>query len=370
MRIIITGGDGFIGRNLRLRLTEIGHADVLSVTRRTTGEELTAALGAADVVFHLAGVNRPTDVAEFQQVNAGFTEAVCSLLTESGRRVPVVYVSSMQAALDNPYGRSKRDGEEVIERYGAVTGSRVSVFRLPNVFGKWSRPNYNSAVATFCHNLARGLPITVHDPATPLRLVYIDDAVSAMIELLDDDGMQSERVGVEPVYATTLGEVVEVLKSFANSRKTLTITNVGAGLARALHATYLSYLPPDDFSYALPLHTDARGTFVEVLKTLDSGQFSVFTAPPGITRGGHYHHTKTEKFLVVKGRARFGFRHILTNETHEIAVDDSESRIVETVPGWAHDITNVGRSEMVVMVWASEVFDPSRPDTVATPVRA
>jgi UDP-2-acetamido-2,6-beta-L-arabino-hexul-4-ose reductase len=369
MHIVVTGGDGFMGRNLRVRLAELGHAQVSSIGRGTPSAERDTALRSADFVFHLAGVNRPANVTEFDDVNARFTESVCATLTAAGRRAPIVFASSTQAALENPYGVSKRAGEAAVERYGSSTGARAYVLRLTNVFGKWARPNYNSAVATFCHNLAQGLPIQVNDPATPMALLYIDDAVKAMIDLLGG-GTASGTVEVGPVHRTTLGEVVSTLGTFTANRSTLIIPSVGTGLTRALYATYLSYLRPADFAYELRRHSDPRGTFVEILKTTDSGQFSFFTAFPGITRGEHYHHTKNEKFLVVKGSARFEFRQIVTGELHAIDVNGDDPRIVETVPGWAHNITNVGDSEMIVMVWANEIFDPALPDTVSAKVRA
>jgi len=368
MRIVVTGGDGFIGRNLRIRLRELGHGDVVSITRATRDASLRAALAEADFVFHLAGVNRPKDVAEYEQGNAGLTVSLCSILRATGRRVPLVYSSSTQATLDNPYGRSKRAGEIEVERYGASTGSPVFVLRLTNVFGKWCRPNYNSAVATFCHNIARGLAITVSDPDAALRLLYIDDVVEGMIRLLDPAEGTPGSVELGPTYATTVGEVAAILQAFAESRRTLMIPPVGTGLTRALYATYLSYLSPADFEYGLRRQTDTRGVFVEMLKTPEYGQFSYFTAPPGVTRGEHYHHSKTEKFLVVKGTARFGFRHILSNETHELVVEGDAAQIVETVPGWTHNITNIGSEEMVVLLWANEVFDPQHPDTIVSKV--
>lgn len=369
-RIVVTGGDGFVGRNLRVRLQELGYADVVSVTRSTSLEELRAALATADFVFHLAGVNRPTDPTEFETGNRGVTATICELLRESGRATPVAYSSSIQAAQDNPYGRSKRAAEVELERYAASTGAAVYLYRLCNVFGKWARPNYNSAVATFCHNIARGLPITVNDRAAEVRLVYVDDVVAAFVALLREPAVPAGNVTAEPVYTVTLGDLSDMLYAFAESRRTLLTPPVGSGFPRALWATYVSYLPPAAFDYPLVRHADPRGVFAEMLRTPDSGQLSFFTAHPGITRGGHYHHSKTEKFLVVQGRARFGFRHIVTGEVHEIHVSGEESRVVETVPGWAHDVTNVGNDEMIVMLWANEIFDPAAPDTVAAPVVA
>ena len=417
MRIAITGADGFIGTNLRMRLAELGHADVACITLETPVAEVQAALTQADFVFHLAGVNRPQDPAEFATGNAGLTQDVCAALAAAGRRATVLLASSTQAVQDNPYGRSKLAAEEAVRAYGAATGATVHVLRLPNVFGKWCRPNYNSAVATFCHNIARGLPIKVNDPAAPVTLVYVDDVLDYFVRLLGEDADLSCRtpkmssrapklssrapklssrarpgihglriksamteealamteetqgfVKVSPEYSTTVGELARLVQSFKDSRNTLMTERVGTGLVRALYATYVSYLPVEAFAYPVVQHADPRGVFAEVLKTPDCGQFSYFTAHPGITRGGHYHHSKTEKFLVIKGQARFKFRHMQTGQTHELLTSGAKPEIVETVPGWTHDITNVGSDEMIVMLWANEVFDRDRPDTFACPV--
>lgn len=372
MNIVITGADGFIGKNLGIRLRELGHAEVTRITRSTPTEVAEAALVVADFVFHLAGVNRPQDPKDFETGNAGLTERICAQLAASGRRAGLVVSSSTQAALENPYGQSKRAAEAVARQYSADTGAAVHVFRLPNVFGKWARPNYNSAVATFCHNVTRGLPITVNDPNAALNLVYVDDVVQAMIDCMSKPQGQSsaEFAEARPVYSTTVGEVAGLLQKFADIRSTLVTPAVGTGLVRALYSTYISYLPPESFSYEVPKHGDPRGVFVEMLKTPDCGQFSYFTAHPGITRGEHYHHSKTEKFLVIKGTARFGFRDITTGETYELVTCGGEARIVETVPGWTHNITNIGDDEMIVMLWANEIFDRQRPDTVSMKVEA
>jgi UDP-2-acetamido-2,6-beta-L-arabino-hexul-4-ose reductase len=369
MLIVITGADGFIGQNLRIRLLEMGHAQVRLITRATPQGELADALAAADCVFHLAGVNRPQDPAEFAIGNADLTATVCAALAAAGRRAILVLASSTQAALDNQYGSSKRAAEQAAHAYGAATGAPVHVFRFTNVFGKWARPNYNSAVATFCHNIARGLPIAVNDPAAPLKLVYVDDVVQALVRCLDAPAPVPDCLAeAGPVYATTVGEVAALLRNFAGSRATLLTPPVGTGLVRALYSTYLSYLTPDAFAYEVPRHADPRGVFVEMLKTPDCGQFSYFTAHPGITRGEHYHHSKTEKFLVIKGTAHFGFRHITSDERHELVTHGGEAKIVETAPGWTHNITNIGADELIVMLWANEIFDRERPDTVALKV--
>jgi UDP-2-acetamido-2,6-beta-L-arabino-hexul-4-ose reductase len=368
MRIAVTGGDGFIGRNLRVRLKELGYADVLSIDVDTSGADRRSALATADFVFHLAGVNRPKELLEFDEGNRGFTATLCSELRAIGRKVPVAYASSMQALLDNPYGISKRAGELEVQRYAIDTESAAYVFRLANVFGKWCRPNYNSVIATFCYNLARGLPIRVDDPSSPLRLVYVDDVVEAFVGLIRDSGIPGGDVEINPIYESTVGAVATMLREFAESRGTLLTARVGAGFTRVLYATYVSYLAPEAFVYSLTRRSDPRGVFAEILKTPDCGQISFFTAHPGITRGGHYHHTKSEKFIVAKGRARFRFRHLVTGELHEILVSGDEARVVETVPGWVHDVTNVGEEEMIVLLWANEIFDPEKPDTIAANV--
>ena len=371
MPIVITGADGFIGKNLQLRLAELGHADVVGITRATPPQAVRQALAAASFVFHLAGVNRPQDPAEFATGNAGLTQTVCEALAAAKSRVPMLLASSKQALQDNPYGRSKLAAEAAVRGYGSATGAPVHVIRLPNVFGKWCKPNYNSAVATFCHNIARDLPIQVNDPAAPVTLVYVDDVIERFVQLMEGadaavgpDGFAT----VAPQYTTTVGELARQIQAFKDSRSSLMTERVGTGLVRALYATYVSYLPVELFAYPVPQHADPRGVFVEMLKTPDAGQFSYFTAHPGITRGGHYHHSKTEKFLVIKGHARFKFRHMQTGQAHELVTTGDTPEIVETVPGWTHDITNIGTEEMIVMLWANEVFDRARPDTFACPL--
>lgn len=367
MRILVTGAAGFIGKNLLVQLGRRPQAQLLPITRASTEQDLALAIAECDFVFHLAGVNRPPGPAEFVVGNVDFTRHLCTLLSATGRSIPVVYTSSAQATQENPYGISKRMAEDVLLEYKTATRNPVMVYRLPNVFGKWCRPNYNSVVATFCHNVARDLPIEIRDPAAELRLVYVDDVVTSFIAALDEPA--SDFFGqVEPVYSLTLGELARYLYDFKESRKTLTIDRVGSGLMRALYATYLSYLPTDAFAYGVPRYADARGVFVEMLKTTDSGQFSFFTAHPGTTRGVHFHHSKNEKFLVAKGTARFGFRHVITGEYFELVVTSDVPQVVESIPGWSHDITNIGSEDMVVMLWANEIFDRTKPDTYSHPV--
>lgn len=373
--VLITGANGFIGKNLQLHLAERKDVQVVCFTRDHTVAQLLELLLSVDFVFHLAGINRPQDPQEFVTGNASLTQALCDAVAQvaatSGKKVPVVCASSIQAARDNPYGQSKRAAEDALYALQRSHGVPVHVFRLPNVFGKWCKPNYNSAVATFCHNITRGLPIQINDPSSPVTLVYVDDVISRFLQLMDGADAAVDADGfatVEPQYTSTVGDLARSIQSFRDSRGTLMTERVGTGFIRALYATYVSYLPAELFAYLVPQHSDPRGDFVEMLKTPDCGQFSYFTAHPGVTRGSHYHHTKTEKFLVIKGQARFKFRHMQTGETHELVTQGDKAEIVETVPGWTHDITNIGEDEMVVMLWANEVFDRERPDTFACKV--
>jgi UDP-2-acetamido-2,6-beta-L-arabino-hexul-4-ose reductase len=367
MKVLITGANGFIGKNLQAHLRERKDIEVLPFGREGDAALLATLVQQADFVFHLAGVNRPDNVAEFKVGNADLTESLCHAIVASGRKIPVLYTSSTQAVNDNPYGVSKKAGEASILEL-ANQGNPVSIVRLPNVFGKWARPNYNSVVATFCHNISRGLPITINDPGAAMTLVYIDDVIKTFLQILEARDCTQTYFEISPCYAMTVGELAEQLERFRDSRHSMITEPVGTGLVRALYSTYLSYVEPANFSYEVPKYGDPRGVFVEMLKTRDSGQFSYFTAHPGITRGGHYHHSKTEKFLVIKGVARFCFRHIVSGEFYELRTCGETPQIVETVPGWTHDITNVGTEEMIVMLWANEIFDRDLPDTYALPV--
>lgn len=369
MKVVVTGSDGFIGKNLCLALERLEGVEVRKVVRSTSNPEFEEALREAAFVFHLAGVNRPKHQEEFRIGNLDLTAQLCKLLQKLGNRAPVVYSSTTQAELDNEYGKSKKLAEEQLISHAETSGSPVAIYRLTNVFGKWARPNYNSVVATFCNNIAQDLPIRVDDPSSEVSLVYIDDVVENFVELTKNPNWSGVRfVEISPVYSTTVGQIAETVRGFHRGRQDLTTAPVGVGLTRALYATYISYLEPEQFGYTVPMYKDDRGVFAELLKTNDSGQFSYFTAGPGITRGGHYHHSKTEKFVVLKGQARFRYRHVLTNEQYERFTSGEKAEVVETIPGWAHDITNVGSDELVVFLWANEVFDRERPDTYAEQV--
>jgi UDP-2-acetamido-2,6-beta-L-arabino-hexul-4-ose reductase len=366
MKVLITGANGFVGKNLQIRLTE---EKIVFDTFSRNDTDLESKVIRCDFIVHLAGVNRPDNESEFFEGNTYLTKLIANILEKNKLKTPIIYSSSIQAKYDNPYGLSKKYAEDALSDYSNQCGALVCNYRLSNVFGKWCKPNYNSAVATFSHNIINDLPIQINDPSALINLVYIDDVVNEFISVIkatrEGEILSSaDNFEVKPVYQISVGALAEQLKSFKESKSRHTVERVGTNLTRALYSTYISYFKPEDFSYYLVKHEDPRGMFVEMLKTKDSGQFSFFSAHPGITRGGHYHHSKNEKFLVVKGKARFGFRQIATDEYYELFTSGDEPQIVETVPGWSHDVTNVGDDEMYVMLWANEIFDPENPDTI------
>lgn len=364
MKVLITGANGFVGKNLVVHLGERKDIEVLTFLRGESLRDLEEKVQKADFVFHLAGVNRPQNEEEFLTGNSDLTLSLCNYIKNTKRNIPIVYTSSIQATLNNSYGKSKLLAEKYLEQLKLETNNTLHVLRLPNVFGKWCKPNYNSAVATFCYNTLNNIPIQINDVNAIINLVYIDDVVASFLKIMDGEQCNS----VEPVYQITVGELKEQILAFKEMQHNFETEKVGKGFIRALYSTYISYFTPQQFKYPLVKHEDPRGIFVEMLKTKDSGQFSFFTAHKGVTRGGHYHHTKTEKFLVIKGESRFCFRHILTNERFEINTSGTRPEVVETIPGWTHDITNIGEEEMIVMIWANEVFDRNKPDTYVSKV--
>ena len=367
MKILVTGANGFIGKNLCLQLEEQGYKEVMKIGREQSQADLDRAIEAADFIYHLAGVNRSMHEKDFKQGNTDLTSYIVSKLLTLNHKTPVLLASSAQAIQKNAYGISKALAEDIVSDYSQKSGASTYIYRLPNVFGKWCRPNYNSVVATFCHNIANDLPISVNDPNAHVNLVYIDNVCEYFIHHLDNcvsSGIQT----IKPVYPKTVGEIADTLKSFKKSKDTLVTENVGTGFLRALYATFISYYTKEQFSYSVPTYIDSRGSFCEMLKTKEAGQFSFFTAHPGVTRGGHYHHTKNEKFLVIQGLAKFQFKHMITNETYELDVFEDEFRVVETVPGWTHNITNYGDTDLIVMLWANEIFDRDKPDTFASKI--
>jgi UDP-2-acetamido-2,6-beta-L-arabino-hexul-4-ose reductase len=370
--VLVTGSKGFIGRNLVKRLEDQTDFKVTGFNRQDDPKIIPKLISEVDVVVHLAGENRPANNADFVTSNVELTRLICEAAgsepQSNSRKLKIIFSSSTHSQERTPYGRSKKVAEKLLVNLSSSKFVPISILRLPGVFGKWCKPNYNSVVATFCHNIARGLPIKISDPDKMLTLTHIDTVVDCILnEIIDDDGgLQFPKI--EPVYNISVGQLSKKISSFEKSRKSLVLGRVGSSLERSLYSTYISYLPPSRFSYKLPMFTDKRGTFVEMLKTQDSGQFSVFTAYPGVTRGEHYHHSKTEKFLVVKGEALFRFRCLQTQELVEIQTSAKISEVVDSVPGWVHDVTNTGDEEMVVLVWANEIFDQKNPDTNALKV--
>lgn len=384
MNILVTGAKGFIGRNLIETLHNIrdGKDKSFGIDTDITVFEydvdtdpalLDLYCKNADFVFNLAGVNRPQDPKEFMEGNFGFASVLLDTLKKHNNTCPIMISSSIQAELDNPYGESKRAGEDLMFAYGKETGAKVYVYRFPNVFGKWCRPNYNSAIATFCHNIAHDLPIQVNDRTVNMTLVYIDDVVAELIAALKGNANMDERdyCSVPVEHRTTLGEIVDMIYFFRNSRETKLVPDMTEGsLSKKLYATYLSYLPADAFSYPLKMNVDHRGSFTEILRTEDRGQFSVNISKPGITKGEHWHNTKNEKFVVVSGKALIQFRKAgLDPETGkpypvvDYHVSGDKIEVVDIPIGYTHNIINEGDTDLVTFMWCSECFDPEKPDT-------
>ena len=385
MRVLVTGAKGFVGRNLCLTLEQMPDVEVL---KYDLGDEpkLDGYVAECDFLMHLAGVNRPKDPSEFKTGNTVFTEDILEKLAARSNPPPVLLSSSIQAALDNDYGKSKLAAEDAVRAYGDKTGAPVFIYRLANVFGKWCRPNYNSAVATWCYNIAHDLPIMVRDPAATVTLVYIDDVVKSFVECLAAKDAESakntrcedscsmrplrslrlnEILSVEPSYTRSLGEIVELIKSFHDEPNTLMVPDQQDGFTKKLYSTYLAALPEDKFSYPLTMHCDNRGSFTEALHSTERGQVSVNVSKPGITKGQHWHHTKHEKFLVVSGKGEINFR-MADNPNAKIItykVSGEKLEVVRIPPGYTHNIVNIGDTDMVTLMWANEVFDPERPDT-------
>jgi UDP-2-acetamido-2,6-beta-L-arabino-hexul-4-ose reductase len=375
MNILITGANGFIGRNLVSWLTPNTNVRLLRYDLGNTQSELALMLQQADFVVHLAGVNRPLNESEFTTGNVDFTSRICDELLKSGRHVPVVLSSSIQAALENPYGVSKRHAEAIVAQYAQASGARGVIYRLQNVFGKWCRPNYNSVVATFCYSIAHDLPITISDPTRELELIHVDDVVAHLMQEIDREDTPTPPANIQyrsvsPAYKVTLGELVDKIRSFRQSRVSLRVPDLSDDFTRKLYGTYLSYLESDNFAYNLDKKCDARGCLAEFMKSPFFGQIFVSRTAPGVTRGNHFHHVKTEKFLVVEGDAIVRFRHIESGQVIEYPVHGTDFRVVDIPPGYTHSIQNVGSAELVTLFWASEIFDPSRPDTNAMPVIA
>lgn len=364
MKILIIGSGGFIAKNLIAELRNRNYQDLLLCNRSTAREELESYVEKCDFLVHLAGVNRPDQESEYYSGNVGFTEELIKILEKKHKKVSVIYSSTILNTSHEHYGKSKREAERILQEYGKRTGSPIFIFRLPNVFGKWCRPNYNSFVATFCHNIAHGLDIKVNDPGAQVTLVYIDDVVNEFISCIEEGNCRREEYPEIPeTYETTVGEVAERIFSFKRGRGSLEIPYIEDSLGKKLYSTYLSYLEPGDFSYKLKMNQDQRGSFTEFLRLRNLGQISVNVAKPGIIKGNHWHHTKVEKFLVVNGTACIRFRNMATGEETEYMVSGEHLEVVDIPPGYAHSITNIGEQDLVTIIWANEIFDPRKPDT-------
>ena len=364
MKILVTGAKGFIGKNLIAELKNKNYNEIYECDINTTEEQLEEYLKNCEFIYHLAGVNRPENEEDYMKGNFGFTSVLLEKLKKYNNRSTILVTSSIQAKLDNAYGRSKKAGEDLLFKYTEETGINTIIYRLPNVFGKWCRPNYNSVIATFCNNIARNLEIKVNDPEVIMNLVYIDDVVTEFINAMEQKGHKNGDFGCIPIVSTIkLGQIVDLLYSFKESRKNLLLPNMKDEFSKKLYSTYLSYLPEDDFGYEVKMNVDNRGSFTELFKTEERGQFSVNISKPGITKGNHWHHTKNEKFAVVSGKGIIRFRKIDTNEIIEYKVSGDKIEIIDIPVGYTHNIENIGDTDMITIMWANEIFNPEKPDT-------
>ncbi len=369
MKILVTGSDGFIGSNLSLRLKEMGH-EVLPFDLGVDEQRLEEYVASSDFIVHLAGINRPLDPKEFMDGNLNLTVKLIKMIEKTGSKSPIAFSSSTQATRDNPYGLSKKAAEEQLFAYQEETGHPVYVFRIYNAFGKWCRPNYNSVIATFCHNVSHGIECQVNHEAPAIDFVYIDDICDSFIRVIEGDGKGSKEILYpEPHYSRTLDEIMGLLRQFKRSRSTHMVPEIHDAFAKKLYSTYLSYLDEDDFAYSLDPHVDNRGSFTEVLKTLGDGQMSINVSRPGVTKGNHYHHTKNEKFLVVHGTCLIEFRKVGSDKVISYTVRGEDMRVVDIPCGYTHSITNIGEDDSITLMWANELFDQEHPDTVYLPVR-
>lgn len=362
--IVITGAQGFVGKNLFATLQNRPDIRVIAIDRKSSITQLEDAIKQADIIYHLAGVNRPQDPQEFMQGNFNYSESIINLLAKHHSQAKLVVSSSIQAENNNPYGLSKKAMEDAFIHHAKKTQQPLFIYRLVNVFGKWAKPHYNSVIATFCYAISRGEPIQIHDENAPIRMIYIDDLVEEFISILTKkEPTLGTFLSVQPEYGMTVGELAKTLQQFHHHRQKLVLETQANPLIKKLYATYLSYLDTNNFAYELTMHHDARGSFTELIKSLQEGQISVNISKPGITKGNHYHHTKNEKFIVVSGQASIKFRKVGTSNVIEYRVDGDHMRVVDIPPGYTHNITNIGEHDLVTIMWASEFFDPQRPDT-------
>jgi UDP-2-acetamido-2,6-beta-L-arabino-hexul-4-ose reductase len=371
MRILITGSDGFIGKNLITRLSENKVHEILTFNRLDPIEKLHSSLLNCDLIFHLAGANRPINETDFFSVNVKLSEKICAILQDTRHNIPLIFTSSVQALEINPYGASKLQAEEVFSKFSKDTGNSVLIFRLPGIFGKWCNPNYNSVVATFCYNISRNLPVSVVDPNCILNIIYIDALIDSFLDIIHNINSFKSLNFITPKNQNqiTVNNLYELIKSFNKERDNLLINNFDTLFFRQLYSTFVSYLPPARFAYGLHVNSDSRGKFVELIKSASSGLFSFFTILPNKTRGGHYHHFKTERFILIKGTARFSAMNILSGEYFETILCENNLQVVESIPGWSHQITNIGEGEVISFLWSNEIFDRNKPDTIPLEIK-
>ncbi|WHY77380.1 capsular polysaccharide biosynthesis protein CapF [Neobacillus sp. WH10] len=364
MKILVTGSQGFVGKNLVAELKNKGYNDIYEFSRESDRSLLEKYTQDCDFVFHLAGINRPKDESEFIEGNVGFTAELLELLKKSNNKAPVLITSSIQAEKDNPYGRSKKAGEDLLFDYYKETNVKVFIYRLPNIFGKWSKPNYNTVVATYCHNIARDMDIQINNPDAELTLCYIDDLIEEFFRALEETPtISGDYCAIPVIHNIKLGHLANVIRSFKESRGNLSIPNMEDSLTKKLYSTYLSFLPENKFLYDLKMNCDHRGSFTEFIRTPERGQVSVNVSKPGITKGNHWHHTKNEKFLVVCGEGLIRFRKLDSDEIIEYRVSGEKLQVVDIPTGYTHSIVNVGNCDLVTVMWVNECFDPEKPDT-------
>ena len=362
MKVLVTGAKGFIGRNLCVQLQSEGH-EIFQYDQNNTMTELTSMIKEVDFIFHLAGINRPEKTEDFYRGNSDLTKTMIELLENSNRKIPILLSSSIQAALENDYGKSKFQAEDHVFQYGVRNGVSCYIYRLANVFGKWSRPNYNTVIATFCYKISHNKSVEIHDSSKEISFVYIDDVVESFISCLKIPVIKEKYLEVTPVYTKTLQVVVDLLYGYKKSRENFEIIRTDDEFSKKLYSTYLSFLEEDDFSYSLINHKDDRGSFSELFKGDSFGQVSINISKPGITKGNHWHHTKIEKFVVVKGTALICFRKLEEKKVIEYKVDGNDMKVVDIPPGYTHSIVNIGEEDLVTVIWANELFNPEKPDT-------
>ena len=365
--VLVTGAKGFIGKNLIVRLQELNNIKIKSFDKEEDMDTLKKFLGETDYIFHLAGVNRPEKVEEFEKVNVGVTKNIINLLEEMDKKIPIVITSSIQAELDNPYDKSKKMAEDELIKYSKKNRVPIYIYRLPNVFGKWSKPNYNSVVSTFCYNICHNLDIAISNPKRKLELVYIDDVLDEFISLLSSEVENIEKrfYKINRTFKITLGKLADKIYQIRDIKQTLIVPDLSDDFMKYLYTTYLTYLVENDFSYNMDLKEDKRGSFVELIKSRTFGQVSISRSKKGVIRGNHYHNTKNEKFCVIQGKAVIKLRNILDNKIISYYVSGKKIEIVDIPSGYTHSIENLteGDSEMILLIWANEIFDPKNPDT-------